>query len=205
MLHKLYWKASDLVNGLVPPSSHPEALLYDEPVTPVAQANRDTRYLHPLFAESLAVLLESCHEAKLAIYMFEGRRSFRRQQYLYEQGRTRKGAIVTNAQPGLSMHQWGLAADNVFVKPFDKTTQWTWTGDFAQYGEIVKEQFYKELVWAGTWQKFKEFPHVQWKTGYKETQLKAVYDQHGKGTSGLKAVWDMIDEEHRNKANGGNV
>jgi hypothetical protein len=41
----------------------------------------------------------------------EGFRSFERQADLYAQGRSVPGAIVTQAPPGKSMHNYGLASD----------------------------------------------------------------------------------------------
>lgn len=40
-----------------------------------------------------------------------GRRTMAEQQKLYNQGRTAPGDIVTNAKPGQSAHNFGLAAD----------------------------------------------------------------------------------------------
>lgn len=40
-----------------------------------------------------------------------GRRTMEEQKELYAQGRTKPGKIVTNAKPGSSAHNYGLAAD----------------------------------------------------------------------------------------------
>lgn len=45
-----------------------------------------------------------------------GRRTMAEQQKLYNQGRTAPGDIVTNAKPGQSAHNFGLAADLAPIK-----------------------------------------------------------------------------------------
>ena len=71
------------------------------------------------------------------------------------------GRIVTNAGPGQSMHNYGLALDGVPMragKPVwdsqtpEDATLW------AAYGRLGQEA---GLEWAGTWTTFCEFPHMQ--------------------------------------------
>jgi peptidoglycan L-alanyl-D-glutamate endopeptidase CwlK len=124
------------------------------------------------------------------VYVFEGFRPMERQAYLYQQGRSSPGKIVTNAGEGLSLHNYGLAVDLVFdgdkVKP---GFQWTWSGNYEAVGALIKKN--KKLVWAGTWRSFKEYPHVEIKLPFTAVQLKAIYDQK----KDLKELWKFLDQE----------
>jgi peptidoglycan LD-endopeptidase CwlK len=67
------------------------------------------------------------------------------------------GAHVTNAGPGESFHQYGMAADGAPFsggKPIWDESAHEW----HVYGESAR---YLGLTWAGDWTSFKEYPHVQ--------------------------------------------
>jgi peptidoglycan LD-endopeptidase CwlK len=102
-----------------------------------------------------------------------GMRTMQEQEMLYEQGRTRPGAKVTNAKPGESAHNYGLAVDIWFCKKdgsasFDpKSYQKLW--DAAVLVGLDK----KGLSWSGNWVTFQEKAHfelVGWKTLIKKAE-----------------------------------
>jgi len=75
-----------------------------------------------MFREKVLKLINLFEENDLPFRMFEGFRSPQRQDYLYQQGRSRPGNIITNARPWTSFHQYGLAADFVlFIN-----NKWSW-------------------------------------------------------------------------------
>lgn len=169
-----------------------------EPKTAPDIVNRDISFLLPKFNEQLELLLDQCHAAGLMIFAFECRRTFARQALLYSQGRGAPGKVVTNAGSGLSMHNWGAAADLVFdADAYKPGIQWTWNGNYKKLGEIIKDGF-PLLEWAGTWKKFPEYPHVQLKTPYSASQLKAIFDQvkaeTGRHDFGVQKVWELLSE-----------
>lgn len=171
-----------------------------EPPEKVWSANRDMFLLQSEFKFLITKLIRDLHEDGCKLHVFEGRRSFKRQQYLYEQGRTRlydykgnKLKVVTRAPPGLSMHQYGLAVDLAFHDPNYFGVHWTWDGDYSALGEVIKK--YPLLEWAGDWKHFKELPHVQLKTDYSIFDLHNRYLKFGGGVNGIKSVWSIIDEE----------
>ena len=87
--------------------------------------------LHPQFRQALELLLAKAAAENRPFKVFESFRTPERQRWLYEQGRSRAGGIVTNARPWESFHQYGLAADLVlFVNG-----QWTWSsaGDLGAH------------------------------------------------------------------------
>ncbi len=84
--------------------------------------NTDLSLLHPVVRKAVEAVLADLQKAKIPLFVFEAFRSPERQAYLYAQGRTRPGSIVTYAKPWQSYHQYGLAVDLVFGGP----GAWTW-------------------------------------------------------------------------------
>lgn len=84
--------------------------------------NSDLACLHPVFRQKATDLLAALAKESIPFRLFEGFRSAERQQYLYAQGRTRPGKIVTKARPWASYHQYGLAGDFVLYE----NGKWSW-------------------------------------------------------------------------------
>ena len=114
--------------------------------------------LCPLFAFRLEVLLREAARVDLRVGVHSGLRTFAKQDDLYALGRKVKnrdgateskpmGNIVTNARGGESWHNWGLAADVVFM---DRDGKWTWSGEWAALGKIGEAA---GLEWGGRWVK----------------------------------------------------
>lgn len=156
-------------------------------------ANRDKSLLHPIFAGQLMLLEGRLVEHGLHFYLFQGLRTFEEQAALYARGRTGIGTIVTNAGPGQSWHNYGLAADYVLDGMPDKSgIQWSWNtkidanadghNDWRQLGEIAESC---NLEWGGRWRKFPDLPHIQFRTGLTITEAQEIYRQYGS----IQAVW----------------
>jgi peptidoglycan LD-endopeptidase CwlK len=86
----------------------------------------DLESLHPLMREAVDRLLDAFQSEDLPFRVFETYRSPVRQDWLYQQGRKRPGAIVTYAQAWTSYHQYGLAAD--FVLWINNAWSWNTLG-----------------------------------------------------------------------------
>lgn len=86
-----------------------------------------------------------------------GTRDFAEQQRLYNQGRTTPGARVTNARPGTSFHNYGVAFDIGLFDPQGRyiTSDTTYRAFFAWAGVPPM------CVWGGTFKSFKDYPHIQ--------------------------------------------
>ncbi|HMM59451.1 MAG TPA: M15 family metallopeptidase [Candidatus Rifleibacterium sp.] len=68
--------------------------------------------LEPGFRETTAHLLQAATTATgYQWVIISGRRTMAEQKEIYAQGRTKPGKVVTNAAPGSSAHNFGLAAD----------------------------------------------------------------------------------------------
>jgi peptidoglycan LD-endopeptidase CwlK len=94
----------------------------------------------------------------IAVRLTCGYRSAEEQNRLYAQGRTAPGRIVTNARGGDSWHNYGLAADYVFVA----SGKATYDGPWDRFGRIARAN---GLEWGGDWKRFTDRPHVQWRKG----------------------------------------
>jgi peptidoglycan L-alanyl-D-glutamate endopeptidase CwlK len=108
-------------------------------------------------------------------------RTMSEQNALYAQGRTVKGAVVTNAKGGQSYHNYGLAVDIAFILD-GKTASWNDSADFdgdkiADWMECVKVFKAYGWEWGGDWQ-FKDRPHFQKTFGH---HWKTLLDIHNKG------------------------
>ncbi len=107
-------------------------------------------------------------------------RTIEEQNYLYSQGRSRSGSIITNAKGGQSIHNFGLAFDVVILLDEDKNGTFekaVWNG--AHFMRVVNELESLGFEWGGRW-KFKDAPHFQYKktdgTSYKWQELKSLLD-----------------------------
>jgi peptidoglycan L-alanyl-D-glutamate endopeptidase CwlK len=122
--------------------------------------SRSLEDLHPKVREQAEKWLAATKKAGLDILVTCTYRSPEEQQELYDIGRTKPGKIVTNAQPGQSLHQHRLALDFVPLRNGKPVwgTQGTDLELWTKAGELA-EAFGFE--WAGRWKRFREFPHIQ--------------------------------------------
>jgi peptidoglycan L-alanyl-D-glutamate endopeptidase CwlK len=153
--------------------------------------------LHPkLRDEALAIYKEICAALTgKAICRFSYTlRTFAEQNALYAQGRTAKGAKVTNAIGGQSFHNYGLAIDIVLLIDKDgngtyEAASWDTTTDFdadrkSDWQEIVHIFKMHGWEWGGDW-RFKDMPHFQKTFGYTIKQLQFLHNskKFEKGTT----------------------
>jgi hypothetical protein len=128
--------------------------------------------LYPAFARRVQKGLNAAKAAGIPIELFETYRTPRRQQELYEQGRTKPGNIVTKAQAGYSWHNYGLATD--VVMRVDGKFDWSkalYYHDAAQYFEA------QGLHWAG--HSGFELVHYQLPVDMDIYEVKQFCDIHG--------------------------
>lgn len=153
--------------------------------------------LHPLLrkeAEDLINIAESRLPKHLAIRVTHGLRTFAEQQALYQQGRTKPGKIVTNAAPGSSYHNYGLALDFAILYDKDKNgtydvVSWDVVKDedkdgISDWKEIAQVFVDAGWTWGGHFKSFKDYPHVEKTFGKKWQELlglrnKKVVDAEG--------------------------
>ena len=141
--------------------------------------NFDPACLHPVFRQKTVQLLEKLAAEAIPFRLFEGFRSLERQSYLYSQGRTRPGPIVTKARAGTSYHQYGLAGDFVLFE----NGKWSWdtTGEREKHWARLQE-FGKQL---GLESLNFELPHLQL------ARLRIQDLAAGRYPEGGDATWQM--------------
>jgi peptidoglycan L-alanyl-D-glutamate endopeptidase CwlK len=121
---------------------------------------------YPVYRMAERFLID-CHDAGLDIIVTCTLRTEEEQAALYSQGRTEPGQIVTQAKPGQSMHQYGLALDVVPLRDgkcvWDKEDLlWQMVGNIGKGAG---------LDWAGDWVDFQEFPHFQYTGGLELAEI----------------------------------
>ncbi len=125
---------------------------------------RSQRHIDSLFpyVRGIAVrFLHLCKAAGIEARIISGTRTYAQQDVLYEQGRTREGAIVTNARGGFSNHNFGIAFD---IGVFDLTGKYLGESpDYAAAGAIGKTL---KLTWGGDWSSFPDDAHFELRPGW---------------------------------------
>jgi peptidoglycan L-alanyl-D-glutamate endopeptidase CwlK len=145
--------------------------------------------LHPkLRSEALEILaeIEAALTGKAHCRIVSTLRTFAEQTALYNQGRTTKGQIVSNARAGTSLHNYGLALDFALIVDKDgdgkyESTSWDIKGDYdgdkkADWMEVVEIFKRHGWEWGGSWKSFKDMPHFQKTFGYSVKQLLALHN-----------------------------
>lgn len=128
-------------------------------------ASRSLSDLHPHTRAKAEAFLDLCATAGLDVLIYCTFRSRAEQAALYAQGRTAPGKIVTNARPGESRHNDVDVAGKPAARAFDgvpmRNGKPMWAkGDplWKTYGALGKKA---GLEWAGEWDSFPEYPHLQ--------------------------------------------
>lgn len=124
----------------------------------------DTRIklLHPKVQDDFRRFVEEAEEGlNIVLRVAQGLRTFDEQQALYDQGRTKPGKIVTNAKPGSSYHNYGLAID--VVPLIENGTKLDWNFDYNKLLPYAKKY---DLVWGGNFKSIVDKPHFEKTLGY---------------------------------------
>ena len=104
--------------------------------------------------------LARCRAEGINVKVICGLRSNAEQAALYAQGRTAPGPKVTNAKPGYSWHNFGVAWDFVV---FDDRGQPLWDSPLMDRCGAIGEDL--GLEWGGRWTNPQDKPHLQLKLG----------------------------------------
>lgn len=100
-------------------------------------------------------------DAGYIVRIISGTRSYDEQHALYQRGRTTPGRRVTNALPGQSYHNFGLAFDVALFSPEGEYI--TYEGEYDVLAELIlaAPALAKQLEWGGHWRQRKDRPHYQ--------------------------------------------
>jgi peptidoglycan LD-endopeptidase CwlK len=145
--------------------------------------------VHPILAQKIRDMAELLALENINVRVVQSLRSWGEQQALYNEGRDADGNIVdkakvvTNARPGTSWHNFGLAVD---VAPFDSGIP-DWNASHPAWRRIVTVGESVGLVSGSEWRTFPDWPHFQL-TGQlpvsPDDAVRAAY-----ATGGQESVW----------------
>lgn len=132
--------------------------------------------LHPIVLAKQMELMTETSNIGISIMVTDGFRSIEEQNELYAQGRSAKGAVVTQVQGGNSYHNYGLAIDFA-LRTKDGDVIWDMKADGNGNGksdwmEVVAIAKQLGFTWGGDWKNFPDYPHLQMDFGYSIRDLK---------------------------------
>lgn len=113
--------------------------------------------------------------------IMQGFRTFEEQRALYRQGRSTPGPVVTNANAGMSYHNYGLAIDLVEMDGSPSVAGRTgvsnevcdWKFDMSTLQAIATRH---GLTWGGTFKSIKDRPHFEVTFGLSVGELLKRYN-----------------------------
>lgn len=161
----------------------------------LTNACRDISELTPTAQKACNLFLEKCKTSGLNVLITETYRSQERQNYLYEQGRTRPGNKVTWTKNSrhTSRRAWDIC-QNV------KGKEYADSGFFKACGQIAKEL---GITWGGTW-KQADTPHFEIDTDWTPpeesednemtTEERIKFNELVNAVSGLRMVIDKLGD-----------
>ncbi len=126
--------------------------------------------LVPEVADKVRFWVDACAARGVDVLVYCTLRTWQEQAALWAQGRTLPGAVVTNAQPWHSWHQYGRAVDAVPLgagKPL-----WRYDAADPAWQVFAEEAERAGLEWAGRWKSFREYVHVQFTGGLSLAQAR---------------------------------
>lgn len=113
--------------------------------------------LDPSLRPLALALLENAWQDGIALVVVGGLRTLEEQQALYDQGRTTPGPVVTNAPPGSSWHNYGLAFDVAILA----NGAATYPNDADLWDRVGDAGKRVGLQWGGDFVSFKDRPHFE--------------------------------------------
>lgn len=116
--------------------------------------------LEPQFKTKVETLLQQLQEATgLKWAITSARRTMAEQQHLFDQGRIAPGKVVTNAKPGSSPHNFGLAVDLAPINP--KTGDVWWDAPRSKWKAMADTAKGMGLVSGFYFKTIFDAPHVE--------------------------------------------
>lgn len=126
--------------------------------------SHDIDLLRPDVAVNCRALIRLCAERGLPVLVTSTVRDDEYQAYLYEQGRSRPGSIVTNGKrPTFHWTEAGLAFD---ICKNVKGQEYSNSAFFREVALLGKEMGF---TWGGDWVSISDLPHFQWDDGGRYT------------------------------------
>lgn len=111
----------------------------------------------PALADKIRQMSERLSVEEIHFRVTQGLRSWNEQASLYAQGRSLPGKVVTNAAPGYSYHNFGLAVDVVPMTSLGPD----WNESHPAWQRLVLVGTSLGLVAGAEWRTFPDYPHFQ--------------------------------------------
>ena len=124
------------------------------------KSSRDPRDLHPELARRWQLAREEFkrrHPGLPEVFLTQTFRSDEDQAQDYAKGRIAAGKVVTNAQPGQSLHNYYPAL--AFDVAFKRGAALDWDIELFRKFAAIAKSF--GLEWGGDWPRFQDNPHFQ--------------------------------------------
>ncbi|CAH0165180.1 Peptidoglycan L-alanyl-D-glutamate endopeptidase CwlK [Peribacillus frigoritolerans] len=166
--------------------------------------------MNPVVKAAALEMIELAYNEGIYVQISAGYRSLEEQASLYGQGRvySYKGKnysnlakqIVTNAKPGQSYHNYGLAIDFFIVSDDGRRAIWTVNSKWQRVAAIGKELGF---IWGGDWSSFKDYPHLEMTGGLSYKQLQAGKKPHitspktSKGDGHIISIQKTINSRYK--------
>jgi len=125
-----------------------------------------------VFREFLVLAKAIGAESGVEVKVISGTRTWKEQDALYAQGRTKPGNRVTNARGGYSNHNFGIAVDLGLFRGGSYLDGDSPSNAARIYKTIAKAANKLGLAWGGDWESFKDPPHFEFPTGYTLAQMR---------------------------------
>lgn len=124
-------------------------------------------------------IVKQSYKQNIYVIFSQGLRTMEEQASLYGQGRSSyiykgkqygnpKLPIVTQAPPGTSIHNYGLALDFFLCNEDGSGAFWTVNDKWMKVVKIAKSLGFD---WGGDWTSFKDYPHFEWTGNLTYTQV----------------------------------
>lgn len=117
--------------------------------------------VHPSLAEKIHQMETILSQENIVFRVTQGLRSWTQQADLYAQGRTNPGPIITNAPPGHSWHNFGMAVDLVPDDPTLAGFQADWNIEHPVWKRLLAVGTSVGLVEGAGFRTFPDNPHFQ--------------------------------------------
>ncbi len=151
--------------------------------------------VHPVLAAKIRTMADALAAEGIVIRVVQGLRTYDEQAALYAQGRTAPGPKVTNAPPGSSYHNYGLAIDFCVGIPGSNPWQPDWKATDSKglrptWARAIKLGKAQGLVSGADFESIKDYPHLQM-AGNLPIGAPTPKAKQLLVSNGMKAVWDL--------------
>lgn len=146
------------------------------------------QWVHPHLAEKIRQMAQILDGESVILRVTQGLRTWSEQAALYAQGRTAPGKIVTNAAPGHSWHNFGLACD---VAPMNQAGQPDWNTSHPVWQRIVYLGTSLGLESGAQWRTFPDWPHFQLTGTLPVSPTEEVIQAYHDSNGDLSQIWKL--------------